>query len=456
MPARDAPENIRAMRVALAAALAALALGVPAAAAPAPSFSAPLRLGFQAGDDWEPAIAADRFGHVYAEWSHYVGYAGANTGEPDPSCPICASPHAVLQVSNDGGKTWSAPRALSPSTERQDDPQIVVDPADGRTVYASFMQNNKSSEYVARSDDFGATWKTVLVEPLQRGTDKDILAVRAGNIYLAYHTQQKIFASLSHDGGATWSTNNLVGTTNSTLGVSLPSGGAVDSKGNAYFAWNGANNPGQAKGTKNLYVTRTTDGGTTWTTSLVDVSDPSVQRGCPGWDYWGPQMVLAVDGKDRIYVLWGAAHANGGLERMYFSRSTDGGTTWSPRTDVSLAPNGTDNLFPALAARGDGDLRIAWMDDRNGFDTGNDDPNGRWNVYYRSSADGGATWSAEAKLSQYVPGYPYKYATPQDGFAEPYGDYFELDIDGGGVTHAIWGEGPSYVGPGNVWYARGR
>ena len=72
-----------------------------------------------------------------------------------------------------------------------------------------------------------------------------------------------------------------------------------------------------------------------------------------------------------------------------------------------------------------------------------------------SSTNGGATWSAEAKLSRYVPGYPYEYATPRDGFAEPYGDYFELDVEGAGVAHAIWGEGPSYVGPGNVWYARG-
>ena len=54
------------MRVALAAFVVALAVGVPAAAAPAPSFSAPVRLGFQAGDDWEPAIAADQSGHVYA------------------------------------------------------------------------------------------------------------------------------------------------------------------------------------------------------------------------------------------------------------------------------------------------------------------------------------------------------------------------------------------------------
>jgi hypothetical protein len=444
------------MRTALLAIFAALVLGATASAAPGPTFTQPVRLGFQQGDDWEPAIAADKLGHVYTAWSHYTGYAGADTGEPDPTCPTCASPHTVLQVSNDGGRSWSTPRALAPSPERQDDPQLVVDAADGRTLYAAFMQNNKSSEYVARSDDFGATWRTMLVEPLQRGTDKDILAARGDHVYLVYHTQQKIFASVSHNGGATWSTHNLVGTTNSSLGVSLPSGGAIDSKGNAYFAWNGENNPGQAKGTKNLYVTRSTDGGASWTTSLIDVSQPAYQCGCPGWDYWGAQIALAVDAKDRIYVLWGAAHTGSGLQRQYFSRSLDGGAAWSPRVDVSLAPSGANNLFPALAARGDGDVRIAWMDDRNGFDTGAEDPNGRWNVYYRSSANAGQTWSPEAKLSGFVPGYSYKYATPKDGFAEPYGDYFELDIDSTGLTQAIWGEGPSYVGPGNVWYARGR
>ena len=443
------------VRLVLVTFVLALVAGLPASAARAPSFTAPVRLGFQHGDDWEPAIAADRSGHVYAAWSHYVGYAGVDTGDPDPSCPTCASPHTVLQISNDGGATWSSPRAMSPSTQRQDDPQVVVDAGDGKTVYAAFMQNNKSSQYVARSDDFGQTWEAVLVEPIQRGTDKDILAARDGHVYLVYHTQQKIFASVSHDGGKHWSTHNLVGTTNSELGVSLPSGGAIDSKGNAYFAWNGINNPGQAKGTKNLYVTRSTDGGVTWTTSLVDVSLPSFRCGCPGWDYWGSQMALDIDAKDRIYVLWDAAPSSSGIQRLYFSRSLDRAATWSRAANVSLAPNGTNHLFPALAARGDGDVRIGWMDDRNGFDTGAEDPNARWNVYYRSTADGGASWSAEAKLSQYVAGFSYKYATPKDGFAEPYGDYFELDIDGAGQTQAIWGEGPSYVGPGNVWYARG-
>jgi hypothetical protein len=444
--------RLRFLGVALAC---AVVVGVTAASAAAPTFTFPTRLGFQHGDDWEPAIAADRYGHVYATWSHYVGFTSTSGGDPDPSCPTCASPHTMLQVSNNGGTSWSDPRALWPSTTRQDDPQIVVDAADGKTVYAAFMQNDKSSMFVARSDDFGQTWRAMLVEPLQRGTDKDILAARDGHVYLVYHTQQKIFASVSHDGGKTWSTHNMVGTTNSELGVSLPSGGAIDSHGNAYFAWNGVNSPGQAKGVKNLYVTKSTDGGHTWTTSLVDVSQSPKQCGCPGWDYWGAQMALAVDARDRIYVLWDAADVKYGVQRMYFASSTDGGATWSARRDVSLAPIGSNHLFPALAAQGNGELRIAWMDDRNGFDIGNDDPSARWNTYYRSSANGGAAWSAEAKLSQFVTGYGYKSATPTDGFAEPYGDYFEVDIDGAGTTHALWGEGFSYNGPGNVWYARG-
>src|SRR3954452_24079081 len=118
------------MRLALASLFAVLAVCVPAAAAPAPSFSAPVRLGFQQGDDWEPAIDADRQGHVYAAWSHYTDFGGNGSGEADPSCPTCGSQHTIFLSSTNEGKTWSSPRALSPSTERQDDPQIVVDAAD--------------------------------------------------------------------------------------------------------------------------------------------------------------------------------------------------------------------------------------------------------------------------------------------------------------------------------------
>ena len=449
-------DRLRASGATILALAAILATSTIAAAAPPkPAFTAPTRMGFPNGDDWEPSIAADRFGHVYAFWTHYIGFGGAATGDPDPTCPDCGSPHMDLQISADGGATWSEPRAPFPTLTREDDPQIVVDPADGQTLYASYMQDNKSSQYVARSDDFGATWQTVLVEPLQRGTDKDILAVRGTNVYLVYHTLQKIFVSYSHDRGATWTTRNLLnGTTNSQFGQSLPSGGAVDSHGTVYFAWNGVNNTGQAKGRINLYVTKSTDQGVSWTTSLVDVSQAAPPCDCGGWDFWGAQMALGVDASDSVYVLWNANRVKFGPQRLYVARSSDGARSWSTARDVSLAPSGSNNAFPALVATGTGDVRIAWMDDRNGFDAGGDDPAARWNVYYRSSTDGGSTWSPESKLSAFVAGYTYKLATPDDGFLQPYGDYFEMDIDNHGKTVALWGEGNSYTGPGNVWFAR--
>jgi hypothetical protein len=94
------------------------------------------------------------------------------------------------------------------------------------------------------------------------------------------------------------------------------------------------------------------------------------------------------------------------------------------------------------------------MDDRNGFDDGLNSGNQRWNVYYRASTTAGSSWSPEAQLSRYVAGYTYKLSTPKDGFLSPYGDYFEMAVDSNGATQAIWGEGPNYAGPGNVWYAR--
>lgn len=426
--------------------LVVVALGAQTSLAGAPGFTSPARLGFAAGDDWEPAIAAegtaaDGHGHVYALWTHY----GA-----DPACPGCGSPHAELQVSSDGGRTWSLPRPLRPTSTRQDDPQIVVT---GTTVYAAYMEDAKSSEYVLRSDDFGQTWTVALAEPLQRGMDKDILVARGEDVYVAFHAGMKVYVSVSHDGGATWSLQRPIDNTNSKFGYSLTSGGAIDSQGTVYFAWEGYLQNGKAASAANLYLTRSTDGGATWSTSLVAFSEAILPCDCGGWNYWGPQMALAVDRRDRVYVLYNATSTPSGVGRMLFTRSDDRGATWSAPTDVSLAPGGSNNVFPAMAATADGDVRIAWMDDRNGRDVGGDDPNARWNTWYRTSTDGGATWSPETRLSQYVVGYPYSFDGPNNGYLQPYGDYFELDIDGAGRTHAIWGEGNSYAGPGNVWYA---
>jgi hypothetical protein len=74
-----------------------------------------------------------------------------------------------------------------------------------------------------------------------------------------------------------------------------------------------------------------------------------------------------------------------------------------------------------------------------------------WNVYYRTSANGGSSWSGESVLSTYVAGYSYIFA---DGFRFPFGDYFDMDIDSQGHTQTAWGEGYNWLTPGDVWYTR--
>lgn len=431
--------TVAAVGLALGYAVAPRAAGVSHAAAPgtATTFTPQARLGYPAGDDWEPAVATDHLGHVYALYKHY-DVAGQTT------CPTCAL-HELVQVSADRGKTWSAPVPIDPEPVKggQYDPQIAVDPVDGTTVWASYLQNGKSSIAVVKSTDFGQTWSApTIVENLQRATDKDILAVRGQTVAVAYNAVQKVYAAVSHDGGQTWATT-LIHDGSSQLGWSLAGGGGIDSAGNIYFTWDGFTQNGGAKGPVNLFVSESRDGGQTWALTQIGVSGAPYPCANCGYAFLSAQMTMAVGSDDSIYLLWNATadQTNYAPERIYFAKSTDHGASYSPRQDVSLASQGIEHCFPAITTGATaGDVRIGWMDMRTGS----------WNLFYRSSGDGGTTWGAETQVSSYVPGYSY--LTPS-GFGLPYGDYFEMAVDSTGGTQIVWGEAGSYQGPGNIWTA---
>lgn len=409
--------------------------------APPSGFSPQTRLGFHVDAEWEPAIATDRFGHVYVLYAQYGGV---------PGCAGCFSPTLVFQTSGDHGLTWASPSVLYPagSTQYQVDAQIAVDPVDGKTVYAAWLQNNKADILVSKSIDSGSTWSFVTADATKAATDKPILAVRGQDVYVAYNHAQTIWASSSHDGGATFSSVKI--NANAKLGWSLAGGGVVAGDGAVYFSWAGYESNGGAKGKVNLFVSKSSDGGKTWATKTIGVSEspPDCSAFSCGWAYLGAQMAIAADASGALYVFWNAGSTPRGPERMYFAKSTDGGSTWSSKQDLSTAPVGTHHGFPAVAATGSGDVRVSWMDARaasGGID--------RWNVYYRSSIDGGNTWSAETDLSTFAAGYPYISA---DGFTFPFGDYYEMDIDERGLAHVVWGEGANYDQPGSIWYSQGR
>ena len=115
---------------------------------------------------------------------------------------------------------------------------------------------------------------------------------------------------------------------------------------------------------------------------------------------------------------------------MYTRRSTDGGLTWSARTEVGNAS--ANGSFPAIAAKAAGDFRITYMDNSTGA----------WNVWYRASTDGGQTWSAPLRISDATSGTPYKTA---NGFTSYYGDYDAIAITNAGQERDGVGPGPELL-----------
>lgn len=430
----------RTPRVQKLASFLFLVLAATQAAQAVPGFAPQRRVGYTTGDQWEPAMAADGHGHLYILYPQYG---------PVPGCQGCTAPSMTLLVSNDNGVSWQPSHPLLPFATGQFDPQIVVDPQDRQTVYASWLQNNKRDVIVARSLDFGRTWSLSVADHADDDTDKPVLAVRGPDVYVGFNREEKFFAAASHDAGQTFSRV----TVNPTAGPgwSLAGGATVDTSGNVYLGWTAYARHDTPTRPVNVYVSRSADGGRTWTTTLLDVSGAA--PGCDGegceTGFLGAQVALASDNAGAVYALWNAGPANRVPERIYFSSSTTAGGNWSPRADVSTARNGVENGFPAITAGSSGDVRIAWMDAR-AVDAHN---HPLWNTFYRSSTNGGATWSAETKLSG--PARFYDYIQPK-GFRFPFGDYFSIAIDSDGATHAVWGEGRNYKSPGSIWYTRGR
>ena len=174
----------------------------------------------------------------------------------------------------------------------------------------------------------------------------------------------------------------------------------------------------------------------------VDVGEPCIAEGC-GPDFYIGHDAISADDAGNLVVLYDGATTDLGPQRIFARTSIDGGATWSARTALSVA--GENATSPAVESRGTGDVRAWYMQTSNG-----DDPDA-WSVFYRSSNDGGVSWSAPVVISDVTAGAAYKHP---DGFDEVYGDYGEIAITSTGKTIATWGEGLSWTGPGGVWFNR--
>jgi hypothetical protein len=439
--------GIRAVALGALITLAGLyAAAIPAAATPAAAghrgFSTERLWGPH--NDWEPDIAAD----PSAPWLYQMTtqYGGHRVCQPRMN-------HCVLfRASPDRGRTWGRamvmPRTQCPPGKFcrlaawQNDPVIGV--SSSGVIYAAWM--NQWDVTFARSGDHGRTWTAL--HDFRRAlaasfTDKPWIAVSPSgkDVYVAFNSSDS-YVSASHDYGRTWAAPVK---TNTGGRYWFAEAGAVAPDGGAYFAESAEHQ--DAKGDILLAVLSSADGGATWRTSYVARSQQQPRcpvKTCPN-DFFGAQIALAIDPAGTIMAAYAANATARAPMRLAEITSADGGRSWTAPRALGSRATVVGAGFPKVAAgQRPGDFRVAWEDDGNGATA--------WNVWYRATTSGGASWGHLARLSDRGSGAPYK---SRPGFRFPYGDYFGITVDSHGTSYVTWGEGTSYRGPGGTWQARG-
>jgi hypothetical protein len=131
-------------------------------------------------------------------------------------------------------------------------------------------------------------------------------------------------------------------------------------------------------------------------------------------DSFSPAIAAGPSG--RVHVVWEES-INGNFE-IYYKRSTDGGATWLPSQRLTWTLYSSEK--PAIAVDPSGHVHVVWSD----YATDN------WEIIYKRSTNGGASWSASQRL------------TWTSGYSErPF-----LLADSSGNLYLVWHD---YYAPGN-------
>ena len=395
-------------------------------------------------DDWEPAVATD----PKAPWVYLLT---TRYGVVPPGCTShCPSPFIALAISSDGGSSFGSqvPLCLCLGVKAQYDPVIEVVPDTG-AVYAALLngdRHNGFSTSFTKSTDHGRTWSApVHVYGNVSWTDKPEIATSASgkDVYISWNGPEggDLYVGQSHDYGETWTQQKL----SDSKRYYYAYDGRVLADGTVVFAESSL----QYSGSKTVqgevwhHPVISRDGGATWedrVVAKVPVGENCVADGCKP-DFYIGQTSVVSDAPGHLVFAYEGPTTDLGPQRVYVATSSDAGRTWSTATPLSAV--GEDATGPRLAAQV-GTVRLWYMQ------TAGADNADAWNVWYRSSIDGGRAWSAPVKISD-APAGATDYVGP-NGFAEVYGDYGEIGVTSAGKTFATWGEGFSYTGPGGTWF----
>jgi hypothetical protein len=277
----------------------------------------------------------------------------------------------LVSRSSDGGRTWADPATLIRDGAGffNDKNSITADPDDARFVYAVWDRlaaGGGGPAYLARSVDGGSTWEAArpIYDPGIRSQTigNQIVALPNGNLVDLFtqidegaNSTTSAFLSVmrSADNGATWSQPSRIADL-TALGASDPETGAAirdgsiigqiaaDRSGNLYVVWQDARfSGGQRDG---IALSRSSDGGVTWSAPLRINGDPAVQA-------FTPAVTVRSDGMIGVsyYDLRSNTFDPLTLPTDYWLARSRDAITWSESRaggpfDLAIAPN-AEGLF---------------------------------------------------------------------------------------------------------------
>jgi putative cell wall-binding protein len=205
---------------------------------------------------------------------------------------------------------------------------------------------------------------------------------------------RQLVTAASDDGGATWGAPVIASAPGEHIREPAPP--VVGPDGAVYTAWRNRDAP--SSDPHPVVVAKSTDGGATWTRSMV----AQMQPGPKGANNAAGFPRLAIDAKaNTVYVVY-QNFATAGNVDLYVQHSTDGATTWSPPVQVNDDPVAAsiDHIAGRIAVAPNGRLDVVWMDGRNAYPTATSlmaSPEG--DIYYAASSDGGQTFSANRRIT---------------------------------------------------------
>ncbi|HZW08384.1 MAG TPA: GC-type dockerin domain-anchored protein [Phycisphaerales bacterium] len=343
---------------------------------------------------------------------------------------------SFFTLSLDGGNTWTDFAIRPPAqfqTSVEGDPMTAFDHRDG-TLYAGAMAfGGNGGIYVARKDPGSSTFNPAVMARVSGSVDKGWMCVgpdpadlsnpNKSILYIAYNQG----LSRSTDKGATWA--GPVSIASGSIGF-LP---RVGPSGTLYILyWDFGNG---------IWMRKSTNGGQSLTTAVrvatrLDVWGIDGSR-FPGGFRVPPLAYLAVDPNDEtLYVVYFDTTAVSGGNRdvdLYFTKSTDGGSTWATPSRINGSQGNiqADSFFPWLEVDRSGRIGVLFYDTRN-VAQNDSAAHAQVDTYYSYSEDAGATWT-EHRLT------PTAWNSQFDGIGGGFiGDYLGMGQAQGAAGSYSW------------------